>query len=276
MKPYFEGLYFKHQKGDNTLSFIAGIAADRAFIQIINNSGSKVISFPRSEYSKGKVLRIADSSFSDYGIKINIKQCGISASGEIKYFDKTPLKYDIMGPFRFFPMQCRHKVLSLYHRTEGAIEINGEKFDFAGGVGYIEGDSGRDFPKNYSWIHCSDFPGKCSIMVSIADIPFMGFEFRGCIAAIYFEDKEYRLATYLGAKIAECSENKIIIAGGKMRLEIDIDCSIGHNLLAPADGVMTRNISERIACSARFRFFRGKKILFDYHSNNASFEYSKQ
>ena len=38
-------------------------------------------------------------------------------------------------------------------------------------------------------------------MLSIADIPMMGFHFTGIIGFVLIGEKEYRIATYLGAKV---------------------------------------------------------------------------
>ena len=82
-----------------------------------------------------------------------------------------------MGPFAYFPfMECFHGVLSMKHRVSGSIVVNSKELIFNNGIGYIEKDWGRSFPKRYLWLQCNDFSTEeTSIMVSIADIPFLGF-----------------------------------------------------------------------------------------------------
>jgi hypothetical protein len=180
-----------------------------------------------------------------------------------------------MGPFKYFPMQCRHKISSLHHRLDGSLTINGEIIDFTGGIGYIEGDSGTSFPKSYTWLQYNDFSEKACVTVAVADIPFAGFHFHGCIAVVYLSGVEYRLATYLGVKIIKCNENRIMLKQGNLRLEIEISAGTGHKLAAPENGEMTREIRERIVCGAQFRFMKNGQVLFNRRSKNASFEFVK-
>ena len=78
-----------------------------------------------------------------------------------------------MGPFKYFPMECRHGIISMRHTLEGRLKLNGKEIDFTNGLGYIEKDSGRSFPSSYVWVQANDFDEPCSIMASVADIPFL-------------------------------------------------------------------------------------------------------
>lgn len=269
----FDGTYYKHQKGEHAASLIAGVSAMHAFIQVITNEESYYFQYPLSVHGPRRTVRIGKNIFSKDGVKINIEEKGASIFGEIKYAELTPLRYDIMGPFRYLPMQCRHSVVSLWHRLEGSLSVNGESIDFTGGTGYIEGDSGTSFPRSYAWIQCNDFQGKTCVMASVADIPFAGLRFRGCICVVYIHGVEYRLATYLGVKILLCNENQIVLKQGTLRLEIEIDAGAGHRLVAPKAGEMVREIRERIVCGARFRFMKDGEVLLDQRTDKASFEY---
>ena len=42
MKPYFEGTYYKHQNGVDTIAFIPGEADDGQFIQVIRSEERRV------------------------------------------------------------------------------------------------------------------------------------------------------------------------------------------------------------------------------------------
>lgn len=261
MSDYFEGYYYKHQKDNNTLCIIEGHAGTEKFIQVITNDSSFT-----APYSEG-------NSFSPDGIDLNIDAEGLKLSGKIHYSGLTPVKYDIMGPFKFFPMECRHGIVSMSHSLYGRLNLNGAELDFTGGRGYIEKDSGSSFPKAYTWIQANDFKKPCSVMAAIADIPFLGRSFKGCIGAIVFEGKEYRLATYLGAKIECCSEDTIIIRQGRYCLKIKIDKADRYILNAPVRGRMSRRITEAAACRAEFGFYKNGKRLFRMESKNTSFEH---
>lgn len=260
MNEGFHGYYWKHQKDGRTVALITGRAGERRFLQIITDGASY------------ETTPTPACHFSPHGIRLSIREPGLRAEGLVRYTGLTPLRSDIMGPFRFVPMECRHRVVSLYHRTEGMLIVNGERFDLNGGVGYIEGDSGCSFPRAYNWVQSNDFPVPLSVMASAAEIPFAGIRFRGCIAAVWWEGREYRLATYRGARVLACDERRLILRQGMDCLRVDVEAGQGHPLAAPQNGAMTRTIHERPSCPARFRFVHRGQLLFDLRSEHTSFE----
>ena len=282
-RSFFEGWYFKHQSKDGSIAFIPGINITKdgtkySFIQVITKDKSYNINYDFKDFSISQdklTIKIKDNIFSTKGVILNIRNRNIIIKGRLVYSDITPLKSDIMGPFAYFPfMECVHGVLSLNHKVNGSLFINNKEVKFIDAKGYIEKDSGKSFPKTYLWIQCNDFKIEdTSIMVSIADIPFLGFEFKGCIAVVYYKGKEYRLATYNGVKLISYDENGLIIKRGKYRLEINIKNLSPQSLLAPNGGDMIRTIYENISCSARFKFYKDKNLIFDLESSNTSFEY---
>lgn len=264
---YFEGYYFKHQKDNRTLVFIPGKSDDSAFIQVITNENSYNYEFDSVDL--GQVITVGDCVFSKRGIKLDLPDI----KGEVYYSALTPIRYDIMGPFKYLPMECRHGIISMRHRISGKLCVKGSEIDLTDGVGYIEKDSGHSFPKRYLWIECNDFSDGSSIMASVAEIPFMRMCFNGCICVIIFDGHEYRLATYLGARIVQNSESILELRQGRYALRIDVeDIDEGYPLAAPINGRMTGRVSENNRTSARFRFYIGSHLLFDLESDNASYE----
>lgn len=282
-KQFFEGWYFKHQYKDFSIAFIPGINIDKdgfkyAFIQVITNKNSYNIKYDFRDFSISNdklTIKIKDNIFSTRGVILNLVGKNIIIKGKLSYSNITPIKGDIMGFFAAFPfMECRHGVISLYHSVSGRLNINNEDVYIEEGVGYIEKDSGTSFPKTYLWIQSNDFKNdKNSIMVSIADIPFLGFEFKGCIAIVYYKEKEYRLATYNGVRILNYNEKGLEIRRGKYKLKVEIKENFPQKLLAPNAGEMKRIIYENISCKAKFKFYEDEKRLFELDSNNTSFEY---
>lgn len=264
MYNYFEGSYHKHQKGNHTLCIIQGKADSERFIQVITEDFSEKV-----PYTEGNI-------FSRKGIILNIRTPGITLTGKIRYRELCPISYDIMGPFRHFPMECRHGIVSMYHRLEGKVVLNGTEIDFTGGKGYIEKDSGHSFPSSYAWIQANDFAEPCSIMAAVASIPFYGFHFQGCICVIQYRGKEYRLATYLGVRVLSCTPERIILKQGRYRLEIRIYSHGSHELSAPQNGKMLRKIREIPSCPAEFSFYIKGRRLFRLCSQYSSFEYERQ
>lgn len=257
----FEGAYYKHQKGDRVISIITGSAGEDRFIQVITND---------------QAYRLKDNkqcAFSKDGICLDIETKELTLKGSIKYGRLSPIKYDIMGPFKYFPMECRHGIVSMDHELSGALSLNGNKFDFTGGRGYMETDSGRSFPKSYTWVQCNDFKDGGSFMLSVADIPFMGLNFTGIICVITDGAREYRLATYKGARIKLWSKNRIVIVQGGYKLIVYIEPCAGFKLNAPRCGVMSRTVVETVCCPLRLQLIKNGRVIMKKDSKNASFEH---
>lgn len=284
-KAYFEGWYLKHQKGDCSIAFIPAYHIDKegnrtASIQVITNKGSYHFPFMEKDFSVSRrhfCVKIGNNLFSENGISVDLENQEIKIAGTIHYSSFTMLRSDIMGPFCFVPfMQCNHGVLSMLHSLKGSLNINGQDYDLRDGVGYVEKDFGSSFPGFYTWTQCSDWTGKqdCSLMVSAADIPFGPFTFTGCICAVWYHGKEYRFATYLGARVVRNTEKELWIRQGRYRLYIRRLSDSGHKpLYAPDSGSMNRIIKENIACRVHYRLTAGKKVIFDFTSHRASYEY---
>lgn len=177
-----------------------------------------------------------------------------------------------MGPFKFIPfMQCRHSVQSMSHKVSGEISVNNQTFKFENGIGYIEGDCGRSFPKKYIWTQCC-FRNN-SLMLSVADIPFLGIHFTGVISIVLLGGKEYRIATYLGAKIKQIGENSVTVKQGGFEFTAKLLKKQTQPLAAPTNGNMCRTIHESASCTAYYRFSHKDKILCEFTTDKASFEF---
>lgn len=267
-KKGFEGWYFKHQRQGETIAFIPGRAESGAFVQMLEDGGSRQFDVPELTVEHG-VIHAGNCRFSDRGVDIDLP----GVSGTIAYGPLTPLHSDIMGPFRFLPMECRHGVLSMRHTLTGTLRVDGRERCFDGGLGYVEKDSGTSFPSAYLWLQCNDFARPCSLMLSVARIPFAGTAFTGCICAIVFEGREYRLATYRGVRIRTLEEAHICLIQGALRLEVDLHAGpCGHPLRAPVRGQMTGIIRESHQARLECRLWEGEAPVFHLKSSHASFE----
>ena len=265
----FEGWYFKHQKGDDMVAFIPGRAESGAFVQMISQEGARQFAIEDFSVRHG-VIRADKCWFTRHGCRIELP----GVRGKIDYGPFTPLAGDIMGPFRFFPMQCRHGVLSMSHSLRGSVAIGGQLHCFDGGVGYTEKDSGTSFPRSYLWMQCNDFPRPCSIMLSVAHVPFFTGSFCGCICAIVYRGKEYRLATYKGVRIQAFSPRHICLSQGNLLLELDMLPSFGgHALRAPQQGRMSGTIRESCNAHLRVRLWKKGTRIFDLESDHAAYEF---
>lgn len=271
MTKKFKGWYFKHQYGNDVVAFIPGTADSGNFIQVIADGRSEHFDI-KNLTIRNNVIMADKCFFSRYVCHIDLP--GII--GTIKYRNTTPLRSDIMGPFRRLPMQCRHGIVSMDHDLYGNLRINGRLHNFTGGKGYIEKDSGTSFPQSYQWLQCNNFSKKCSLMVSIAHIPFCCTSFTGCICAIIYNGVEYRFATYSGVKILVAQADHICLLQGNLLLEIDIRPSDSdYDLKSPKNGLMSGLIKE--SCNARIhvRLWKNKVPVMKLFSSHAMYEYVK-
>lgn len=277
IKNYFKGWYFKCSTESSTIAFIPAIhrsqSQETASLQIITDNSAYNIPLDTLKYCEKPLLIKGNGClFSEKGIRLSIHSEQINIHGAIKLSGYTPIKYDIMGPFKFVPfMQCRHSVYSMRHRIDGRIVFNGQQYLFKNGIGYIEGDCGYSFPSRYIWTQCCF--GKSSLMLSIADIPISGYHFNGIIGIILLNGKEYRIATYLGASLREIKNNSVTVHQGDFRLTAKLIEKNSHPLFAPNNGKMSRTIHESAACKAYYRFSYRDKNLLEFTSDSASFEF---
>lgn len=279
---FFEGWYLKHQVKKRMVAFIPAYHMNEqgkasASIQIITEKKSYTVNYPADVFSVCDNMfwvKIGNNLFTQKGISINIKNKGLTVKGKIRYRHMKPPLWDIMGPFRWLPgMQCNHGVLSFYHELSGELTINGETIDFTGGKGYLEKDWGSSFPDSYYWTQCNwggSRPG--CVMAAVAKIPFMGRSFKGCIAIVRVNGKEYRLATYLGARVQYANSREIIIKQGRYRLMIFHQGKMAVKLSAPNLGSMDHAALEYPRTDVKYQLWKGDKILFEYRSKDASFE----
>ena len=274
---YFKGWYFKCSTNEKTIAFIPAYhysdGKKSASLQIITHEKAFNIQFDKLEYSeKPLYVKIGDCIFSEKGITLNFQDNDLTLKGTLYFKDLSPIRYDIMGPFKFVPfMQCRHRVYSMSHTINGEISVNNQTFKFENGIGYIEGDRGRSFPKKYIWTQCCSQNN--SLMLSVADIPFLGIHFTGIIGVVLLSSKEYRIATYLGAKIKEISKNTVTVKQGGFEFTAKLLKKKAQPLAAPTNGNMCRTIHESASCEAYYRFSHKEKTLCEFTTDKASFEF---
>ena len=188
--PYFEGWYLKYQAREGAaLALIPALHIDgegrrSASLQVLTDRGSWWLEYPGTEFQASEKqfqVRVGQNIFNDTGAWLHIQREGLSLHGVLRSGPFTPLRSDIMGPFRFLPgMECAHGVLSMGHPLEGTLMLNGERLDFSGGTGYVETDRGRSFPSAYLWAQCAwGGPADSGLMLAVASVPFAAGRFTG-------------------------------------------------------------------------------------------------
>ena len=276
---YFEGWYFKQQTPNDTIAFIPAYHIDQqgkgsASLQIITNERVYQLDYPAEALQvayKPLRIRLGKNVFGLDGCRLDCMAEGTRIRGVLHYIGITRLASDIMGPFRYLPgMECRHSVFSLRHRVEGRLWVGERELVFHRGAGYIEGDRGRSFPSRYLWTQCNW--GNSSVMLSVAEIPYGGMRFTGCIGVVLFAGRQYRFATYYGVRLVHISPRELEIRQGNMTLWVRLEVDNPHPLRAPTWGRMERTIHESPACRVRYRMTVGGKTVFDRTSEQAGFE----
>lgn len=276
MADVFEGYYYKHVRGREFLALIPGHCGGHGFVQVI--AGADTFYVPVERYLRiGQAVRAGDCLFSPQGIQLDLRGEGIRLTGQVSYAQPIVPAHDVMGPLRFFPMECRHSVVSLRHDLEGCLYLNNRPIHLTGGLGYIEGDRGRAFPERYTWAQSNAFDRPCSVMASAALIPFFGMKLWGALALVWLEGETHCLATYRGAKIIRRDKGVLIIAQGSAHLLIQLmeegPSQPEHALRAPQAGAMGRVICERPLVRMRVRFSLGKRLLLDTVTEGCSYEH---
>lgn len=277
MGNYFCGWYFRCQSERQTLAIIPSFHKTKegnfSAIQFISDTEAFNVEFPYSDYHKDDdQIIIADNRFSRDGITLDIQTTDLCVIGSLRFSSIIPIQYDIMGPFKYVPfMQCKHSVFSMRHLVDGEIILNSTPFVFRNAIGYIEGDRGHSFPSKYVWTQCSFSDG--SLMLSIADIPFGAFRFTGVIGVVLLNGKEYRIATFLGAKAVKMTPDEIIVRQGRYTFIIKPQSFSGHPLRAPVSGAMKRTIHEHPSCKVYYRLEKNGIPLLELDASNAAFEY---
>jgi hypothetical protein len=218
--PFFEGWYFKVVGADqqHRVAIIPGIflsddaARHHAFIQVFDGVHGEA-TYHRFSAAQFEARRdrlhvcIERNEFALDRISLDISDELRSIRGELRFkgvigWPVSPAAPGVMGFFGWLPfMECYHGVLGLDHAVEGSLEIDGERFDFSGGRGYIEKDWGQSFPSGWVWMQTNHFdqPG-ISLTASTAVIPFLGTSFIGHIVGFWYHGVLHRFATYLGSK----------------------------------------------------------------------------
>ena len=273
----FYGWYLKCQSDTRTLAVIPAVHKSgrkcTSSIQVITDNDAWTIAYPADmSHRVGRTFFIGENRFGEEGIQLAVHTPELNIRGKLDFGPLSPLKYDIMGPFVLMPfMECRHSVWSMRHSVQGAVSINGQDYFFQNAWGYWEGDQGRSFPKKYIWTQCC-FPDG-SLMLSVADIPMAGIHFTGIIGVVLWQGKEYRVATYLGARAVQIQNKMVRIVQGNLELEVRLLKASERPLKAPAKGEMVRTIHESAACQAFYRFRKENCTLFAFETDRASFEY---
>lgn len=300
---YFEGWYYKFVSQDETktIALIPGVSINKedqhAFIQVFISSNDHdrlslktyyfrydfaAFSYDHLDYS----VTIGKNIFTKTYISIELINDELTLQGTITLSNLTPIRRklmmpNIMGPFGYLNfMECYHGIISMTHHLNGALLLNEAKIEFKGGKGYIEKDWGKSFPRAYVWLQSNHFENKgTAFMFSYADIPFLGLFFKGLIANLVYENKEYRFATYNFTKVKVETIDKgyvrYVIKKGRWALEIEASSDIQIGLASPRNGKMIEQIKEGLSGNIHLKLFKRSKLIYEDTGYHAGIEIMK-
>ena len=207
---------------------------------------------------------------------------GVVEIQQITPIKKSILAPNIMGPFGYLNfMECYHGIVSMHHMLLGALNINQDKINFTEGKGYIEKDWGKSFPRAYVWLQSNHFKNEqTSLMFSFADIPFLGFYFKGLIANLYLNGKEYRFATYNFTKVVKEDIRGLSVhyqlKKGKYMLDIKATSKTQIDLASPKNGEMIERIKEGLSGQIEIMLYRNKQLIYEDVGHHAGIEIMKK
>ena len=221
----YNGKYYKFvTAGDFSFAIIDSVSNEGPAKQLITKEGS----FQISELNS--VIIESDK------ITFNIDRDDLKMTGKIIMSDFHPLKKKAMGPFSVFRMECSHEIDSMYHKLGGEIQYNGKYYSFKNGYGYIEGDSGVNFPKNYIWYN--SVGENYGVTIAVATIPFGLIKFTGILGFVSFNNKEYYLSTYNLAKIIKKNDPTIVNLERELLIYFEVS-SFGNSLEIGNESLMS-------------------------------------
>lgn len=210
MKPSFCGWYFKVQSSECSIALIPAVHGSTeesaASLQILWGEQSGVIPMraDRAAVSWASPRAIlGENLFCSRGVSLSVRSAHWNIQGVLRFGPLQPLHMPIMGPFALLPfMECSHRIASMKHRVDGILFVNGKRIRFENAEGYIEGDRGRSFPREYAWSQCL-FP-EGSLMLAAARVPVGPIAFPGGNCTAENPGQGIPLCKLSGGKAGEC------------------------------------------------------------------------
>ena len=203
----------------DTIVLIPGIyrsgvnSNETAFLMVYQGSNGHFdyIPYPARDFNCGSrdySLFLGENYFSLNKIDLKVKTDKINLTGTILSEDLKPWPVTLfepgcMGWYSYVPtMECFHGILSMGHTLRGQIKLNDSNINFDEGIGYIEKDWGKNFPKNWVWAQSNHFhESDLSVSISLATIPWKRSQFSGYIVGVQHKNNLYRFTPYRRSKI---------------------------------------------------------------------------
>ncbi|MEL6142804.1 MAG: tocopherol cyclase family protein [Bacteroidota bacterium] len=204
---------------------------------------------------------VGNNHFHDHGFSVDLPEIKgeINFTGAVRWPSRLTAP-GVMGWYGYVPgMQCYHGLVSLYHQLDGYLTDDLGNRILNGGVGYVEKDWGSSFPNAWVWTQSNHLDTKqpASLMVSVADIPWLGTSFTGFLSTFLFEGDLHTFATWTGAKaqLSFAGESvTVVLTDRRKQLTVTGHPAPGGDLASPIEGAMTGKINESLQAKLSVHF----------------------
>lgn len=297
---YFEGWYFKHSGGAarGIWSFIPGMAIGESradgysFVQAIEGRTGRSwwFQYPLDAFyarESGLDIRVGPNRFSADGIGLELNDGTTTIMGQFSYGPFNVMRFPpwtpgVMGPYSFVPrMECSHGLVSLDHRIDGWLQVDGARAEFHDGRGYIEKDWGISMPRCWIWTQSNDFPRRGdSVMLSVARVPWLGSAFNGFLCTASIGGRHTLFTTWNGSRIVSLNADETLVTcrierparGGTESITLRMHRARGGLLRAPVQGLLSRRIAEAVDASLDVEYLAPGAVPYRMDSGLAGLE----
>lgn len=275
--PAFEGWYFRFVDTKLSVAIIIGISKAKekqtAFIQTFNTLDHKIeiTSYPLQAFQYHDdpfIVKIADNIFASDYVYLDDPHLSIKGTLHIEspcHLSSSLYAPTIMGPFAYLKrLECNHAIIHLESKVTGQIQYRQQQYVIQA-TGYQEKDWGTSFPSKYVWLQSNYCLNKQAILFfSCASIPIVIGHFMGIIMVIKIDQKEYRFASYYGARVTRQYQRQgyfyLVIKQLQYQIFIRIKQGPTCTLEAPTNGLMCSKVEESLEGEVVIKIFR-KDIL---------------
>jgi hypothetical protein len=287
----FEGWFSKidDQENDLMLSVIWGYSthatSKHAFLQFTHSLEHKTlyIRYPLEQMQWQEhpfVLKIGNNLLSEQEMQLDFEMDGVRVQGSFSFGNLTPirtsfLKPNIMGWLTYFPNECNHSIISMYHTVNGKFSLGERSWDIQHADGYMEKDWGTSFPKEYVWLHANGWKSS-GVVFSYATVPVLGQFAKGFFLVLHHEGEEYRFSSIEGARMLQFDVTKdsfrARIGKGALRIELFAKQKNPAALASPNQGEMRDYIKESLDGRVEISMTKGSSELIRLVSDRASID----
>ena len=167
-------------------------------------------------------------------------------------------------------------MISLRSELSGELHFEGRTLSFDKGIGYIEKDWGRSFPKAHIWIQASRFQDSdASLSVAIAKMKVAGFSLTGFGAILILAGKQHLFTSYKLSKLDINSgkeEVALKFSGNTHQLLVKASASDWAKLKSPNGHGMDGMVRESLNAHLSIALFRNQKLIYEDIAINAGLE----